>query len=102
TVKPEDPYATLRIDEAVRLIQQQIQEKRYAEIILAADGFFSRDEWGKAKAEYQNAVEMKPDDPYSAEQIDSINYLLEQMEEQQLAEQLAAAEEEHQKKALEE
>ncbi|HZH72069.1 MAG TPA: hypothetical protein VFD91_06235 [Mariniphaga sp.] len=100
-LKPEEEFARLRIVEADRLLQQQALDEQYAKIILAADGYYSKKEWENSQEQYENALEIKPEDQYPREQLSKIDNILKQQAEQLLAEQQAEAEEERNRLEME-
>jgi Flp pilus assembly protein TadD len=84
SIKPGDAYATGKIAEIDRLIQEKQkrleQEKllatQYGEAIAAADRFFNARDYSSAKSSYSRALQLKPGDTYASQKIVSIDNLL--------------------------
>jgi hypothetical protein len=100
-IKSGEPYPKERIAEAERLLQQLERDERYDSIILAADGYFQSESWSEARTEYENALQVKPNENYPKNQIDKINNLLKKLQEHALAEERAAAETERRRLEIE-
>jgi hypothetical protein len=63
-IKPEENYPQERIITINNMLQQQELDEEYRKIILAADGFFESESYPEARQEYENALELKPDESY--------------------------------------
>jgi len=79
-VLPMEEYPKQKIDEINQILQATLdeEEKAYASAIQKADLFFDQDELEKAKENYQEASDVKPDEDYPKQKIQSINLLLEE------------------------
>lgn len=79
SVKPNDPYATNRIDECTRLEQAKSNdeaEKEYQKILTAAQKKFDEGDYMKALEYYKRAQSIRPADPIPQKKIDEINQIL--------------------------
>ncbi len=84
SIKPGDAYATGKVTEVDRLIQEKQkrleQEKlitaQYGEAIASADKFFNARDYSNAKSSYSRALQIKPGDAYASQKIASIDNLL--------------------------
>jgi tetratricopeptide (TPR) repeat protein len=90
--KPGDSYASSRISEINRIIAEQEQktaaeqerilaekkarEDNYSIAISKADGYFRLQEYEKAKAEYNNALVIMPDEIYPKNKISEIDNVI--------------------------
>ncbi len=74
--------------EQARLAAQQSRKKQYDNIIENADGLFQLKEYYPAKAEYQKALQVSPNEQYPRQRIQEIEKLLAE-QQKQLAEQQA-------------
>lgn len=80
--------------ERIRLINQRLGEleNRYAAAIEAADRFFTSEEWLGAKGKYAEALTLKPEEQYPADQLRLVNEklaALQQAEQEQAQRDLA-------------
>ncbi len=100
-IKPEESYPKDKIAKADLAIQQLELDNRYKSVILAADDLFQQELFTEAKTEYQNSLELKPDEGYPKDQIVKIDNLLKQLENKALAEQQAVAEMERRRMEIE-
>ncbi len=83
-IKPGDAYATGKIAEVDRLIQDKQkrleQEKllaaQYGETIASADRFFNARDYSNAKSSYSRALQIKPGDTYASQKLVSIDNLM--------------------------
>lgn len=101
-LKPGETLPGQRIATINRLIEQQELDEEYNKVIMIADELFRDEVWEKAKAEYNNALAVKPGETYPANQLVKINNQIRAHEEKLLAEKQAAVEEERRKAELEE
>jgi len=77
-LKPNESYPPEKIDIInAMLSEQNAQQNSYQQFIDAGDKFFSESKYDLAKIEYQNALEIKPDEKYPIAKIDEINKILE-------------------------
>ncbi len=90
-IKPEEEYPVTQIAEIERLIKQQQTDEKYRTVILAADGYFKTKTYPQARAEYEKAVALKPEEQYPKNQIQKIDESLAAEQKRLLAEQQAAA-----------
>jgi tetratricopeptide (TPR) repeat protein len=94
--KPGDTYATNRISEINRIISEQEQKtaadqarkKQYEESIAKADGLKNLKEYVSAKAEYNRALQIMPEETYPRQQIAEIDRIIAE-QERDLAERKA-------------
>ncbi len=100
-LKPNDAYPKDRIAEIDQLLQQLELDEKYQSIILAADGMFQEELWLEAKTEYENALNIIPDQSYPKVQLAKIDNLLKQLESKALADQQAAADMERRRAEIE-
>ena len=78
--KPDDAFAKSRIQEIDNLIRQEqarqtelaARKKQYDEIIAKADGLFTARNYTSAKAEYQRASQILPDQQYPRQRMNEI------------------------------
>ncbi len=83
-IYPEELYPKQQIAEIDRIIKEQEQaladrkakENNYNMAISRADGFFRLEEYEKAKAEYNNALLIMPDEIYPKQRIGEIDRIL--------------------------
>lgn len=75
-IKPGDEQAQIKINETQNKIQQQENEKRYAELINKADQQFASKAWQPARELYSQALTIKPTETYPSAQIDKIDQQL--------------------------
>ena len=80
--KPDETYP----NERVRFINQKVGnlEKNYADAIQQADQFFGAQNWNNAKGKYSEALNLKPNEQYPADQLAIVNG---KIREEQLAQQ---------------
>ncbi|MBN1985994.1 MAG: hypothetical protein JW761_06790, partial [Prolixibacteraceae bacterium] len=90
-LKSGEQYPVQKIAEIDEILRLQQVDEEYRRIIVAADGYFRTESYNEAKAEYQKALEVKPDEQYPKSQISKIDDIFRQEEERILAEQQAAA-----------
>jgi tetratricopeptide (TPR) repeat protein len=79
SVKPNDAYATNRLDEATRLEKEKTlgeEDKEYQKILAAGQKYFDLGDYVKALDYYSRAKGMKPSDPLPQKKIDEINQIL--------------------------
>jgi tetratricopeptide (TPR) repeat protein len=85
SLKPNVPTLQERIIRVQGLIaQQKKQSEQYAAIIARADDYFSRKDYLNAKASYQMAIDVKPDDPYARNRLRETMELLRSLKAQNI------------------
>lgn len=89
-IKPDQQYPKDQIAAiAAKQEEQKLQEQRYAELIKGADQRYETHDMIAAKAEYQKALEIKPNEAHPKQRIEEISTLLEK--EAKIEEQYKAA-----------
>jgi tetratricopeptide (TPR) repeat protein len=86
--KPGDTFATNKISEINRIISEQEQKtaadqarkKQYDELIARADGLKNLKEYVNAKAEYNRALQIMPEETYPRQQIAEIDRIIAEQE----------------------
>ncbi len=86
--RPGDTYASSRISEIERIMSQQEQraaaeqarKKQYDELISRADGLKNLKEYTDAKAEYNRALQIMPEETYPQQQIAEIDRIIAEQE----------------------
>lgn len=76
TMKANDAYATSRIADIEKQMQDETNaevEQNYQKIITKADGLKGEERYDEAITYYNNALKLKPSDPYPKQQIEAIN-----------------------------
>ena len=85
-IKPNEAYPKSKVTEIDKLMAAQAQQKaadaRYANSIGKADSLLEIKAYLAAKAEFQNALRMKPAEVFPKDRINEINLLLADMEKQ--------------------
>ncbi len=90
-LKPNEDYPKIRISELENLIQAQKAEEDYRRILLVGDEYFKLKQYNESRAEYMQALRLKPEEDYPAAQIHKIDEILREIERARLiAEQQAA------------
>nr|WP_321486181.1 hypothetical protein [uncultured Draconibacterium sp.] len=85
-IKPDESYSHQRIDEIDRVVRelaaakaaQKELDRKYANLIMQADRFFSANSYIASKENYTEALALKPEETYPKEQIAEIDRILEQ------------------------
>jgi tetratricopeptide (TPR) repeat protein len=90
TMKPEEGYPGERIAEINTILAANI-DAAFDELISAADQLFQDENWEMARAEYQKAVNLKPEAEHPQNQIAVIDNILAGMAEADAAFQTAVA-----------
>lgn len=76
-IKPDENYPKGKINEIQSLLQNLAEkDNNYREKIALADQLFTNQNYSRAMAEYQNALDLKPEEPYPAEKIAEIRLIL--------------------------
>lgn len=77
-IKPAEDYPQSKIDEIDRTLRQQAKdsESAYKVIKDAGDNAFDLKKYSQAKENYQNALELKPNDPYCQAQLKQLDKLI--------------------------
>jgi len=75
--KPEEQYPKDKITEINSILaNQKSNQGNYEKAITAADNFFTQNDIENALAEYQNALNFKPEEQYPKDKITEINSIL--------------------------
>ena len=92
-LKPGEAYPKTRLADIDGYFasQRQAMEANYGEMIAAADSAYKVGTYHMAKEKYESALNVKPDDSYPQSQIDLINVKLDQLAEQERANQVYQA-----------
>jgi len=73
----DEAYPRQKIEEIIRLIANMEElEQSYTEAISLADEALKKDDYDIARAEYQRALTLKPDEVYPAEKVNEIDGIL--------------------------
>ncbi len=86
TIKPDESYPKEKISEIDDLLaalaaskkEQELLDKKYADLIRQADQLFGNNDYIQAKTKYNSALELKPEEAYPAKRIAEIDGILEQ------------------------
>jgi len=92
---PAEQYPRQRIDEIGRLeaeqqrtlAEQQAKDNAYSHAVSNADGFFTAKQYEQAKAEYNKALTIKPDETHPKNRLTEIDRTLVQLEQEKTREQ---------------
>jgi len=99
-LKPSETYPQEQIEKINQILSQQAaaaaeadrkrqeiadKEKRFDELITAADFAFERKSYRLAKRDYQSALDLKPDRAYAKEQLQKVVALIEKERQAELA-----------------
>ncbi|MEI7898102.1 MAG: hypothetical protein WCJ26_13770 [bacterium] len=94
-VKPNEAYPKTRIAEAEKLIVAEVLRKaadsKYANSIGKADSLLMERSYSPAKAEFENALRMKPSEVYPKNKINEINAIMADLQKQKVREEQYAA-----------
>ena len=85
-IKPEESYPQQRIDEIDKVVRelaaakaaQKELDRKYANLIMQADRFFSANSYTTSKENYTEALALKPEETYPKDKIAEIDRILEQ------------------------
>nr|WP_320022182.1 hypothetical protein [uncultured Draconibacterium sp.] len=85
-IKPDESYPQQRIDEIDRVVRelaaakaaQKELDRKYANLIMQADRFFSANSYIASKENYSEALALKPEETYPKDKIAEIDRILEQ------------------------
>ncbi|WP_045033685.1 hypothetical protein, partial [Draconibacterium sediminis] len=85
-IKPEELYPPQRIDEIDRILRElaaaqaakEELDRKYANLIMQADRFFSANSFTPSKQNYTEALALKPEETYPKDKIAEIDRILEQ------------------------
>ena len=85
-IKPDESYPQQRIDEIDRVVRelaaakaaQKELDRKYANLIMQADRFFSANSYTASKENYTEALALKPEETYPKDKIAEIDRILEQ------------------------
>jgi tetratricopeptide (TPR) repeat protein len=82
-IKPGEKYPTDKITEIDNLLKQladaEKNQKKYDEIIAAANKSFDSKDYAKAKNSYQEAFNLKPDEAFPKQRIEEIDNILSEL-----------------------
>ena len=77
-IKPNEAYPPEKLDIINAILSEQnAQQNSYQQFIDAGDKLFNEAKYDLAKIEYQNALDIKPDEKYPADKINEINKIIE-------------------------
>ncbi len=81
-IMPEEQYPKDKLKEISDLLitQELTAQNNYNDIISTADGLFTKKDYSAAKIKYQNALRIKPDEPYPQQKITKIDSLVNDLE----------------------
>ena len=84
-VKPDEEYPKNKINEISRMLEErrQAKERAYERTIAKADELMNQEEYKKARENYKDALDVKPDENYPENQIQRIERILAQLEREQ-------------------
>ena len=85
-IKPDESYPQQRMDEIDRVVRelaatkaaQKELDRKYANLIMQADRFFSANSYTASKENYTEALALKPEETYPKDKIAEIDRILEQ------------------------
>ncbi|MFP4470787.1 MAG: hypothetical protein ACLFPE_08890, partial [Bacteroidales bacterium] len=76
-IKPEEEYPAGQLEKIAALLAEiAAEEEEYQRIISGADDLFIEEKYDEATAKYQEALEVKPNDPYPDSKISEIKDIL--------------------------
>ncbi|MBK9357525.1 MAG: hypothetical protein IPN08_09090 [Bacteroidales bacterium] len=76
-ILPGETYPSQQIEKInALLLQKQQLDETYARAVSAGDGYFAEKQYSEAKAEFQNANNLKPGEAYPKQKIEEIAGLL--------------------------
>lgn len=76
-IAPNDPVIKERINKIKNLVEEQKKAvEDYQKTIVSADNYFKAKDWLNAKAAYQLAIDLKPEDQYAKDKLkETMEYL---------------------------
>jgi tetratricopeptide (TPR) repeat protein len=81
-IKPEEVYPKEKISEIDKILAdaaaQKTLDEQYRSLLAGADKLFQEKTYDKAKAEYENALTLRPEDPYPRDRIAQIDKIFEE------------------------
>jgi tetratricopeptide (TPR) repeat protein len=80
---PDETYPKEQIAEIARLVAQE-KEQAYQKAIASGDQLFQNETYSESKSAYNDALKVKPEDPYALAQIEKITTRLEQLAQDRL------------------
>jgi len=89
-LKQEETYPKQKLVEIDSILQQQLLDEKYRNIIVVADGDFRTQEYDNARLQYELALGVKPDETYPRTQIQRIDEIKAEEEARKQAELEAA------------
>ncbi len=90
TMKPEENYPEERISEINTILAANV-DAAFDELIAAADQLFQDESWEQAKAEYQKAINLKPEEEHPQNQITAIDNIMDELADTEATFQAAIA-----------
>lgn len=90
-IKPDEQYPEDQISKIDDILEQQQKEEearraeqdKYDEAVEKGDAMFAMEEYEQAKRNYQQALNVKPEEVYPKNKINEINSIIEKSEEQE-------------------
>jgi tetratricopeptide (TPR) repeat protein len=76
SINSENQHAKNRIEEIHRIMDQQQADQQYKELITQADNAFDELLYKEAQSGYEQAIELKQDEPYPKERLREVNDIL--------------------------
>ncbi|MCX6233635.1 MAG: hypothetical protein NT175_02780 [Bacteroidetes bacterium] len=73
---PDEQYPASKLEEIRIILADLSKQKAYNDAIVKADNFFQSKDYDNARTTYQNALNIKPEEPYPQEKINEINTIL--------------------------
>ncbi len=101
---PGEQYPRSRIDELnLLLAEQRSLEMQYNELLSNAEEAFNNNNYSRAIAAYENALQLKPDEAFPQEQIEMINNIVAEQEriDQEYRETIANADRQFNRRSFE-
>ncbi|PIF05172.1 MAG: hypothetical protein CSA36_08090, partial [Draconibacterium sp.] len=78
SIKPTDNYVNGQVKKIAEILQQQVKDKEYKELIAQGDRSMEELLYNDAIAHFQSALKMKPNETYPKRKIEEINGILAQ------------------------
>lgn len=83
TLKPKEAYPASKITEIDALLAERARlqtiNQQYDDAISYGDQLFAGSQWAQAKESYQQALSLKPEEPYPAQQLVEVDRKLEEI-----------------------
>lgn len=71
-IKPQDKAVLKRIDDIQTILNQQLTDKGYTDLITQADQFYQSNQFDLSASAYNKALQVKKSEPYPKEQVQKI------------------------------